>query len=297
NPIKIKKTFKITAVDISKATMNVETKPGTYGVKAASPASITVTCNGVKLKNGTDYTVKYSANTKATQTAKIVVTGKGNYTKKYTSATYVINQLNLSDSGVGIKAVTAYTGVAAGKVKATVTDKSGNSLKASQYTLELYKDAAGESKYEAKDKLEAGSKIYVKALAKDTINLTGATDVVEFTVGTNIAKAKVVLRKEGKKTMTKAYTGQAVVLDKADLTVTIKEGKDTKNLEPGDDYEIVSYSNNVNKGTATAVIKGKGVYSGTKTVKFKIVGKTMTIGGKTSWSETASLIKEILGRH
>ena len=41
-------------------------------------------------------------------------------------------------------------------------------------------------------------------------------------------------------------------------------------------YEIVSYSNNINKGTATAVIKGTGNYSGTKTIKFKIGQKKLT---------------------
>ena len=42
-----------------------------------------------------------------------------------------------------------------------------------------------------------------------------------------------------------------------------------------DDYEIVpgSLKNNVNKGTASMVIRGKGNYGGGKTVKFTITNK------------------------
>lgn len=40
-----------------------------------------------------------------------------------------------------------------------------------------------------------------------------------------------------------------------------------------DDYEIVSYSNNVKKGTATVIIKGVGNYGGTKKITFKIKSK------------------------
>jgi hypothetical protein len=41
------------------------------------------------------------------------------------------------------------------------------------------------------------------------------------------------------------------------------------------DYDIVGYSNNVNLGTATVVIRGKGEYGGTKNVTFKIVKKAV----------------------
>lgn len=49
----------------------------TYTGKAFTPA-ITLTYNGVKLKSGTDYTIKYTNNTNI-GTAKITITGKGAY--------------------------------------------------------------------------------------------------------------------------------------------------------------------------------------------------------------------------
>ncbi len=36
---------------------------------------------------------------------------------------------------------------------------------------------------------------------------------------------------------------------------------------------IASYSNNIKRGTAKVVLKGKGSYAGTKTLSFKIVQK------------------------
>ena len=41
-------------------------------------------------------------------------------------------------------------------------------------------------------------------------------------------------------------------------------------LELGKDFIILSYKNNVNKGTASALLRGIGEYGGVKTVSFKI---------------------------
>ncbi|MDR0853968.1 MAG: InlB B-repeat-containing protein [Clostridiales Family XIII bacterium] len=50
--------------------------------------------------------------------------------------------------------------------------------------------------------------------------------------------------------------------------LTVKDG--SKTLVSGTDY-TVSYNNNINAGTATVTITGKGNYTGTKSVTFKIV--------------------------
>ncbi|MCH5256197.1 MAG: Ig-like domain-containing protein [Lachnospiraceae bacterium] len=55
----------------------------TYTGYAITPAII-VTNNGEPLTEGIDYTVKYSNNVKASESAKITVTGKGNLSKSYT---------------------------------------------------------------------------------------------------------------------------------------------------------------------------------------------------------------------
>ncbi len=67
----------------------------------------------------------------------------------------------------------------------------------------------------------------------------------------------------------KTYSGKAKTPD-----VKIKDGDYT--LKKGTDYTL-SYKNNKNIGKATVTITGKGKYSGTKTVSFKIVPKKTTI--------------------
>ena len=297
----VKKTFKITAVDLAKneSKVNVTATDGTYSVKGAAPGSLKVTYDGKELRKGIDYTVKYTGNKKATTSAKVVITGKGNYAKKFTGTgtTYEIKPLDMSE--LEVKAVNAYKDIKAGKVKATVLDGNGNILKPSQYTLNVYSDnSSGTEAYGPTIKLPEG-KIYVEAVAKDTANLSGQTAKAEFNVAiakNNIAKAKIVLNKDAEtgKTITKIYNGEEQELKEKDLKVTITGI--TEPLRMGTDYVIAGYSNNVNKGTATAIIKGIGSYSGTKTIKFKIVGKNMAIDGDDgiTWDDVTDVITSFM---
>ena len=58
--------------------MTLSTSTYAYDGKAKKPG-VTVKLNGKTLKNGTDYTVSYSNNTKV-GTATVKITGKSNYT-------------------------------------------------------------------------------------------------------------------------------------------------------------------------------------------------------------------------
>lgn len=59
------------------------------------------------------------------------------------------------------------------------------------------------------------------------------------------------------------YTGSAI---EPKITVTYEE----EVLVPNDDYDV-SYANNVEVGTASVIVTGKGNYTGTKTASFQIV--------------------------
>lgn len=85
----------------------------------------------------------------------------------------------------------------------------------------------------------------------------------------------------------KAYTGKAIK-----PSVTVKD--DTKTLVKGTDYTL-SYMNNKNVGTATVTITGKGSYTGTKTVTFKIVPPKTTLTAKKSGSKYAISWKKVSG--
>ena len=74
----VTKTFKITALSISGATVTGINTSYAYTGKALTPVP-TVTLNSKKLISGTDYTIAYSNNTNK-GTATITITAKGNYT-------------------------------------------------------------------------------------------------------------------------------------------------------------------------------------------------------------------------
>ena len=96
----------LSRISISKASVTLSTSTYAYDGKAKKPG-VTVKLNGKTLKNGTDYTVSYSNNTKV-GTAKVTITGKGNYTVSV-SKTYSIknNFKKATISGISNK---SYTG-------------------------------------------------------------------------------------------------------------------------------------------------------------------------------------------
>lgn len=83
------------------------------------------------------------------------------------------------------------------------------------------------------------------------------------------------------------YTGKALK-----PSITIKDGN--KKLVSGTDY-TVTYKNNTKPGKATVTITGKGDYTGTKTLTFKIVPKKVTLTGKTSGTKEALSWKKSTG--
>ena len=96
----------LSRISISKASVTLSTSTYAYDGKAKKPG-VTVKLNGKTLKNGTDYTVSYSNNTKVGK-AKVTITGKGNYTGSV-SKTYSIknNFKKATVSGISNK---SYTG-------------------------------------------------------------------------------------------------------------------------------------------------------------------------------------------
>ena len=95
----------LSRISISKASVTLSTSTYAYDGKAKKPG-VTVKLSGKTLKNGTDYTVSYSNNTKV-GTAKVTITGKGNYTG-LVSKTYSIknNFKKATVSGISTKAFT-----------------------------------------------------------------------------------------------------------------------------------------------------------------------------------------------
>ena len=96
----------LSRISISKASVTLSTSTYAYDGKAKKPG-VTVKLNGKTLKNGTDYTVSYSNNTKV-GTAKVTITGKGNYTGTISKTYSIKNDFKKATiSGISNK---SYTG-------------------------------------------------------------------------------------------------------------------------------------------------------------------------------------------
>ena len=278
---KIKKTFKITAYDISRVKISLD-KSYSY-VKGGCKPEPVVKFGSQTLKAGTDYTLAYKQNNAAGSLAVLTVKGKGNFTGSATK------EYEITTQDIGKMTVTAADKVYQNKkniYKTTVqvTDTNGKKLAAgkdydknmeysyAERTLinKIYKKA-GEP-VGVDDIIPAGTKINVTIAAKGR-DYTGTVLGTYRITAASIAKAKVSIKDQ-------TYTGKAIELDtKADPLAVYVEVNGTA-LKP-DEYEIVtgSYSNNINKGTAKVVIRGRGNYGGTKTATFKIKGKGLGLFG------------------
>ena len=82
-----------------------------------------------------------------------------------------------------------------------------------------------------------------------------------------MGKASITLRDSKAK---RYYTGEALILDKEELKIRIGKTELTS-----DDFELIDYKNNVNKGTAQVTVRGVGDYAGTKVFKFKSEAQSM----------------------
>ena len=95
----------LSRISISKASVTLSTSTYAYNGKAKTP-SVTVKVGGKTLKKDTDYTVSYSNNIKV-GTAKVTITGKGNYTGTISKTYSIKNDFKKATvSGISTKAFT-----------------------------------------------------------------------------------------------------------------------------------------------------------------------------------------------
>lgn len=246
---------------------------------------VSVSFNGVSLTEKKDYTVKYSNNTAVKKSTDvkaptITVTFKGNCKGKITKQFTIIEKdISVLKEGVKLEDKIISDKVNDWKqTKATIVDLDGKKLKAGSDYLggwEFYSDVActkalaGDTYNDIKSSLENNT-VYVKIIANENSGRYKGTVVGSYRISSEkISKASIVIK-------SKIYTGSEIILTGDDIeSATIGKNADMKTLKYGEDYEFVSYSKNINKGTAVVVVRGLGNYCGTKSVKFKITNKTL----------------------
>lgn len=215
------------------------------------------------LKNGTDFTLTYQNNVNK-GTAKVYIKGKGNYSGSC-SLTFSITARPVSTLKITVPSVT-YNGKAQ-KPAVTVKYNNYKFKNGTDYTLS-YKN----------NTKNGTATVTVKGKGK----LSG-TKSVTFKINAKPIKNAVI-------TYNNSLTYNGSTLSPA---VTVKYGNAT--LKKNTDY-TVAYSNNVNAGTGTITITGKGIYGGSvkKTFTIKKLGISATaVSGTGNKVYTGSVIKPV----
>lgn len=213
----------------------------------------------VTLTKGTDYDVEYVNNVNAAtefageNAPAIIITGKGSYggtlTKKFTIAPETMDESN--DDFDITAAGAAYTGEPV-TTTLTVKAKDGTVLEeGTDYQVGGYSD-----------NVNAGiGHVAIRGIN----NYTGGRQVPFTIIAPDVSEDFRVAE-----IADQPYTGKAI---EPEVSVSLAVGETEIPLLP-DQYEV-TYENNINAGTATAIVKGTGNFGGEKRVNFTITPKSI----------------------
>lgn len=262
-----------------------------YTKGGTTPAPDIRSYGKVLIKNK-DYSIKYTNHTASGKEAVMTVTGKGNYTGKV-EVKYTIQTASISELNVLVSDFKATGKAGACNPAIEIIDVNGKKLSAgSDYYKTAVQNAKNAGSYTYKKNYEVKQKdgSVVTRLSGEKVrdtdilvvgmnlsvtiygngNYAGSQVTKDFRVVANdISKAIVKINKQH-------YTGKPIYLTNLDSSaynyIYVKVGN---NVLTDKDYEIVSYENNVEKGTAKVTIKGIGNYGGYKTINFTITPRNI----------------------
>ena len=307
----VTKTYVIEQKSISDVA--IEPVSDQYYTGDALKPELTVTDNGKKLEEDVDYTVSYSDNTKA-GTAKVVITGMGNYSStKETSFRIIEKETPTPSEPTTPPPPTTPSEPTTPPQPSSPTKPSAPTIPEPSVPEQLSAPSQPSTPSQPEATVEepepdtlnvtvgniktqsyTGKGITPKIMVKDPVtrkklkqgkhytvsyenNVNAGTAVilirgieangysgvkhVYFTIQPQNVAKKIRAKVNGKKFL---YTG-------SELTPGVNLTYNKRKLTEGVDY-VVSYSNNVEKGSARILITGIGNYTGSKTVKFKITG-------------------------
>ena len=245
-------TFKITAIDLTGATVELENETFEYTGDVVVPVvKMIMTKSGKKITDLSELNVQPSYNTNA-GTATVTITGKTNNYTGSTTKTFEIQKKSIAAADIICKATDAtYTG---SQIQSSVTvTRNGKTL---QEWTDYKIVSRGENINAGKD---AGS------IVIEGINNYTGQKTVYFTINPQSITGAIV-------NVNRSYTynGKAWEPQASDLTVSVNG----RQLSSGD-YTITSYDKNTDAGTATVTVAGVENYTGTVTGKFTIAAKSL----------------------
>lgn len=221
----------------------------------------TVTVDGRTLTKDVDYTETYSDNVDV-GVASCTITGIGSYSGSV-KRTFEITQQSIDDKNVEINVADGqyyadWSGTNNCEPEVIITSPVYDPQIKDSRTMTLVKDADYTVSY-SNNTYPGTVAITIKGINNYSGTVTKTLEILEeqTPVVTDISTCTVALPSS-----VYTYDGTAKT-----PTVTVKDGSTT--LTNGIDY-TVTYQNNINVGTATAIITGEGNYTGTISQTFTI---------------------------
>ncbi len=254
-------TFEIVGKSLPKTFTVSEIPDQIYTGEAITPA-VTVKDGTKTLVVGIDYTIKYSDNIEPGR-ASVTVTGIGNYTGTTTVYFTITKAKSILNASIELSPVSFIYDGTAKEPAVTVTDGTTILREGTDYTVSYSNNIKPGTGY-----------VTIIGVGDYTGTTTVSFTITEKTV-ISISAASVTLT-----AVSFFYDGTA---KRPGVTVTLNG----KTLYENTDY-TVEYKNNIEIGTATVIITGKGDYTGTVTKNFSIVQKpaekTDFEWGKDNWN-------------
>ncbi|MGN0594136.1 MAG: leucine-rich repeat protein, partial [Hominimerdicola sp.] len=236
-------TIHFVTSDISNCTITIPKNSYEYTGSQIKP-KVTITDGENTLVNGTDYVIRYADNIEV-GTASIIIAGRGNYSGKVTY-TFEITESTTDISNCTItipKNSYEYTGSPI-KPKVTITNGENTLVNGTDYVIRYANN------------IEVGTaSIIIAGRGNYSGKVTYTFEITETT--TDISNCTITIPKNSYE-----YTGSQIK-----PKVTITDGENT--LVNGTDY-VIRYADNIEVGTASIIIAGRGNYSGKVTKTFEI---------------------------
>lgn len=257
-------TFKITKVNLSKASVTLSANNFVYDGKAKTPV-VTVRANGRTLKQNVDFSVAY-ANNKNAGTGKVTVKGKAGY-EGSKSVSFTIKKTSLSKAKLTGLVSKARTGKAVKQVPVVTVGKT--TLKNGKDFTVAYKN----------NKKVGKATVTVKGKGKYTGSKSATFKIVKYKQPMTVKVAKKTVVAKAATVKKKAVTlAKPVTVKKAKGKVTysnVSTQAAAKKLKVNAKTGKITVPKGMKKGTYTLKLKvasaGSGNYAyGDKTVSVKV---------------------------
>lgn len=293
----IARTFQITKYPIKGEAITYRILNDTYNVpfsRSGAKPEVEVLFNGKVLREGSDYTLTYSGNMKVDGNASFTVNGRGNFkgtsdqSSRFERSYQVVAQ-DLSKANIEVRVPDVVY-----KVKNNIY-RSVPTLWENGKKLIPNKDYATNFEYTYVNDTNVRTKTPgVAGISVETRLAKAGTPVDKFDVIPVDTEIRVTIHAKGnyganenatvsgtfritRKSIANAkvthvlsntiypYTGEPVTLRKDAIRVKVNGV-----FLSSKDYDIIGYRNNINKGTATAILQGKGNYGQYVEFQYKI---------------------------